>query len=175
MITSLVLHQANWVLPLLAQRERQINRQQLRKMTTGRLLTQKELTVVRFDVILASDIVWSYVIAQECNEARCVVIAGWPLSLSFLSRVLLSFPSRTQINFTVAIDFTASNGEWWSLQRFRVNVCAGVGGGENRLPCSLIAACSILKSIRRNTQTSMQSKHAVAASAAEQISSRPRQ
>lgn len=31
-------------------------------------------------------------------------------------------PSRTQINFTVAIDFTASNGEWSSLQSFRVCV-----------------------------------------------------
>lgn len=31
-------------------------------------------------------------------------------------------PSRTQINFTVAIDFTASNGEWSSLQSFPVCV-----------------------------------------------------
>lgn len=31
-------------------------------------------------------------------------------------------PSRTQINFTVAIDFTASNGEWSSPQSFRVCV-----------------------------------------------------
>ena len=36
--------------------------------------------------------------------------------------------SRTQINFTVAIDFTASNGEWWNGQRSRTGD-RGLGRG----------------------------------------------
>lgn len=84
----------------------------------------------------------SFYCVTDCGGESALILnmTVWSLLICFFFFFFAA--SRTQINFTVAIDFTASNGEWLQLQSVCLVRRAGINWGEY-----LTVTCSYLESI----------------------------